>query len=248
MTAPVLRPLGIGEVLDVSFGIYRNHFTALFTIAAVTMLLPSALEIALGTDATSLGSVMAKLGSMIIRVVLMSVGLAACTLLVSRNYLGHSMTAGEALQSATPFIGRLVAISMLTGLAFALGLVLLVIPGIIMIIGFMLSSAVAVIESPNSATDAMRRSWYLTRGDRFRLFITMMVPGLLLAVPLVALGILAAVVGMAADSRTFMALIAFGNVFFYPFLYVVVAVFYYDMRVRKEGLDLELMADGVTSA
>lgn len=246
MVTPVLRPLRTGEVLDVSFAIYRNHFAALFSIAAATMLLPALLGLLIDPAVDGIGNALALLGAQIIRVVLMNLGIASCTLLVSRNYLGYRMTASEALHQAIPLIGRLVAISMLTGLAFAFGLVLLIIPGLILLMGYMLSSAVAVIEAPITATGAMRRSWHLTRGFRGRLFVAVMIPVMLLMTPMLVIGMVAGLIGQG-DSRAMEALIAFGGVFFYPFLYVVIAVFYYDMRVRKEGLDLELLAGEVTT-
>ena len=45
MSAPVLRPLSAGEVLDVSFGVYRAHFVPLVTIAAMTRVVPDSLGI-----------------------------------------------------------------------------------------------------------------------------------------------------------------------------------------------------------
>jgi hypothetical protein len=38
------------------------------------------------------------------------------------------------------------------------------------------------------------------------------------------------------------------SILVYPFLYVVLTVLYYDIRVRKEGFDLELLASSVAGA
>ena len=38
------------------------------------------------------------------------------------------------------------------------------------------------------------------------------------------------------------------QIFIYPFVYVVMTVLYYDLRVRKEGFDLELLASALQPA
>ena len=40
MAAPALRPLSLGEVLDVSFGLYRSLFLPLLMVTLVTRALP----------------------------------------------------------------------------------------------------------------------------------------------------------------------------------------------------------------
>ena len=43
-SAPVLRPLGVGEILDTALAVYRRHAFALWKIVAVVVALPAALE------------------------------------------------------------------------------------------------------------------------------------------------------------------------------------------------------------
>ena len=57
--------------------------------------------------------------------------------------------------------------------------------------------------------------------------------------PSVALAVLA---GGAEGSLLWRGIEALLQVLAYPFLYVVTTVLYYDLRVRKEGFDLELLA------
>ena len=46
-SAPVLRPLGVGEILDAALAVYRRHAFALWRIVAVVVALPAALDGAL---------------------------------------------------------------------------------------------------------------------------------------------------------------------------------------------------------
>jgi len=74
----------------------------------------------------------------------------------------------------------------------------------------------------------------------------MLVASLLLLVPIIALSIIGGIVGAAlGGSRLGMVLFIIPmilQVFVYPFVYVVQTVLYYDLRVRKEAFDLELLA------
>src|ERR1051325_2096553 len=58
MATPLLRPLTVGEVLDVSFGLYRSLFAPLVVIAAVSQVIPVLLSVymeAAGGPAEHLG-------------------------------------------------------------------------------------------------------------------------------------------------------------------------------------------------
>ncbi|AUV83064.1 hypothetical protein C2R22_16600 [Salinigranum rubrum] len=68
------------------------------------------------------------------------------------------------------------------GLAVLLGTLLLVVPGILAYIGFLFMVQYIAVENVNFLT-AMRRSWRLTRGNRIRVFLLVLV---LLAVVFVA--------------------------------------------------------------
>jgi hypothetical protein len=244
MAAPVLRPLSTGEVLDVSFGLYRALFFPLLIVALASRAIPSLLGIYLQAAGGLTQHWILGVVQMFLAIALSSLGVAATTFIVSGAYLGHSVSANDALRSAVGLIGRLFLLALMTGLIVGFGLVLLVIPGLVVGTGLALSNAVLVLEAPISADAAMSRSWQLTKGEKWKVFLTVLVAVLLLMVPSMLVGML----GMAAmlaggwSALVPLVLISVLDVFIYPFLYVVITVLYYDMRVRKEGFDLELLA------
>jgi hypothetical protein len=249
MAAPFLRPLATGEVLDTSFGLYRSLFGTLLTVALVCRTVPIVLGIYL--QQLNGSSPMAVfdhwqmlLVTWMLAVVMNVVALAATTVVVSGAYLGHPVTTGMALRRAFGLIGPLALLSFLSGIAVFLGLVALMVPGIIIWSGLVLASAVLILEQPIGAIRAMSRSWELTAGFRFKVFVAAFVAVLLFAVPLMVIGVLSAVGAMAGFRSQLLTGIlgALLQVFVYPFLYVVITVLYYDLRVRKEGFDLELLA------
>jgi uncharacterized membrane protein len=258
MTPPILRPLSVGEILDTSFSLYRRHFGALATVALVCTGVPLLLRLFLEAGGGLLTNVTLFVLYLISLVVLSLVAMGATVFIVSESYLGRPISAREALARATPHLGRILICSLLTTLVVGLGFLLLVIPGIILAVGLALSIPAVVLESGTSASAALSRSWELTRGSRWRIFglgLTLMV---LVYVPVVAVTAVFAMLLPQATAETFgpasvasIVALAIGGLvqmFLYPLFYCVLTVTYYDLRVRKEGFDLELLASSLQPA
>jgi hypothetical protein len=245
MSAPVLRPLSAGEVLDVSFGVYRAHFVSLVTIAAATRVVPDALGIYVERSGGMLANLPLGFTHLLLSFVLSTIGIAATTSVVSEAYLGGTARAGDALRGAFSFIGRLLVASIGSAMLIVTGLILLIIPGLVAIAGLMLSSVVVVLEGKPGVA-ALQRSWDLSKGYRGKIFSVVFITMLLLVVPTIAIGaVIALTSGDAKPGLVMMVGTSLLSIFVYPFVYVATVVLYYDIRVRKEGFDLELMSADV---
>ena len=254
----MLRPLTVGEILDTSVTLYRRHFAPLVTVSLVCTGLPLLLR--LFTEAA--GGLMANLPLAAIyllsMVVLSLVATGATVFIVSESYLGRPLSAGDALSRSTPYLGRILVSSMLIAFIVGLGLLFLIVPGIILGSGLGVAIPAVVLESDRSASAALSRSWELTRGSRWRIFALGMTLLILLYIPLVAItGLLAVLLPRsagslsAATSMSAVVALAAGGVVqlvLYPLFYCVLTIAYYDLRVRKEGFDLELLASSLQQA
>jgi hypothetical protein len=147
MTPPVLRPLTLGEILDVAFGLYRNLFVPLLVVTLVTNAIPVALSVYIESAGGAFLNLPLYAGNMLLNVVLSAIASAAATFIVSENYMGRTLTAGEAFSRAMPFIGRLILLGILMSFVIALGLLLLIVPGVILFAGLALSTPALVIEA-----------------------------------------------------------------------------------------------------
>jgi hypothetical protein len=216
-------------------------------VAVICQAIPMALGVYLGVSGEMFVNILLSMLYGALAVVLGSIGVAASTFIVSDAYLGRETSATVALQRATTLLGRLIVISILTSILVGLGFLLLIVPGVILLSGLLLSTVVAVLEAPPSATAAMGRSWDLTRGFRGKVFLAMVVAFLLLGVPSIAIGGAGAIFGDSDGTVSLLILVleAVLQIFIYPFVYVVMTVLYYDLRVRKEGFDLELLASSL---
>ncbi|MBP6668897.1 MAG: hypothetical protein KA180_05580 [Gemmatimonadales bacterium] len=256
MTPPVLRPLMLGEILDVAFGLYRSLFLPLLVVTLVTSALPVVLSVYIESAGGALLNLPMYFLNLLLNAVLGAIASAAATFVVSDSYMGRAISARDAFARATPFIGRLIVLGVLMSLVIGIGLVCVIIPGVILFTGLALSTPALVIEELPSANAAMGRSWALTRGFRGKLFWVLLTVLVLILLPTIALGGFAAASGDATlleptvSPATLGWLVAASliQLLIYPLFYCVLTVAYYDLRVRKEAFDLEVLASGLSPA
>ena len=257
MNPPSLRPLSVGEILDVSFTLYRRHFGALAGVALVCSGLPVLVSIYIEAAGGMLSNIGLTLAYYVVFMILSAIATAATVFIVSESYLGRPLGARDALARATPLLARIVACSILLALVVGLGFVFFLIPGIILACGLLLAFPALVLEPGMTPTGALGRSWALTRGSRWRMFGLLVTLVILLYIPLVSLTGIAAVVLPASDfaspGGSGAGLLAVGlaglvQLLIYPLFYCVLTVAYYDLRVRKEGFDLEVLASTLQPA
>jgi hypothetical protein len=133
-------------------------------------------------------------------------------------------TVGTLLRSVVPVIGPLVIASLLAGLGIALGLVLLIVPGLILLTWWSLLAPVIVIER-RPALQAFGRSRELVRGNGWQVFGVIVV---IVVIQLVVQQLLGAVlggsfVGIAIGSLAVNVLVA-------PLMGIAVSLIYFDLR------------------
>lgn len=246
-----LRALSLGELLDASFGLYRRLFVPLVFVSVATQTVPLALSIYVEASGGTLELPLLWALTVVLAVILSQIGVAASTFLVAEAYLGGSLTPQEAFKRATPFLGRLIAAAFLSALLYAMGLLLLIVPGVIMICALIVTAPALVLEDLPTATSGMGRSWQLTKGFRSRIFGAIFVAFLLIAIPAIALGALSGLAAGPSEQASVIVVLLLQSVLqllAYPFFYVLTTLFYYDLRVRKEAYDLEMLASRLKPA
>lgn len=228
-----LRPRSGTELLDAAFQLLRENFKLLFTVVLGAFLPIIGFEVLAAAEPT--GGV--ALLSMIVTVVFESLASAAVIAVVSERYMGRSITAGEALSRIWSRIGTVVGTSIVYSFIVAVGFLLLIIPGFYFATRFFAMMPAVVIENYNSST-SQKRSSQLTDGSKMRVFGLFVVAWIIYLVLLgVAMGIGVGIFGEVAGvviARILMAAV-------YPFLGIIVTLLYYDLRIRNEGLDLDIM-------
>jgi hypothetical protein len=262
-----LRPLGIGEILDAGIKLFLRHWRPL-VLSVVGLILPVQILSALVTasvapeqfDFTTTESGVSEeeeaeflVGQGII--VLLSfvsvlLATAVCFKAVADAYLGVEPDWRRSLRFAVRRLFGLVGVGLLFGLVVLLGTFAVILPGIWLAVAFSVAVPALLLERLGPWA-AMRRSFRLVRGRWWATFGALLVGYLLIGI-LGALisGIVMVVPSLIADGNTLAGAIGavvggtLGSVLTTPYSAAVITLVYFDLRVRKEGLDLQLIAEG----
>ena len=154
----------------------------------------------------------------------------------------RDQTVGGLFSSASPFITPLLAAGVLAGIGIAIGLLLLIVPGLFLITIWAVIVPVIVIER-SGVMDAFGRSRALVRGNGWQVFGVIVV---LLLLQLVATEVVNAIVGGASDDSFAAYAIAdlVVRVLVVPLSAIAATVMYLELR-RQKG---EPLAEDTTEA
>jgi len=271
---PALRPLSVAEILDAAFRLYRRRFVPLVTIAAVVYVPLGIVQAVL--VGLFLGSVMktptpgqdlfgfstpmivGAAGGGLLLYGLWLIGYAivyaALAVAISRSYLGAEVRPADAYAQVTRNIGPLLVTWLIVGLITFLGFLLCVIPGVYAAVALSFAWPLVVLEGLGPGA-AVNRSAELVKGYWWRVFGTMLLFGLIVAVIQAAVsmpfGIAFAVLGAAGAPGLAQGLQQLVStllgMLLLPLTMTGLVILYYDLRVRKEAFDLQLMADQIGS-
>ena len=270
MLVPDLRPLSVGEIIDVAIKIWRRHFATLakivFVVVAPVQILSALVAAsvtsgggiekidAAGNSTVDTGALAAFLAGMFTAQVLSALAFlissAAVLRAVSVAYLGGTPDWRESLRAATSRLGSLVWLGVLLAGGLFLSALALFIPFIWLGVSWAVAFPVLIAEGQRG-TGALRRSfglvrgrWWPTFGALFLAFLLQFFVGLVLGIPL---GLLTANWDSASAGALILSTLisVVSSVVTTPFMAAVLVLIYFDLRVRKEGFDLELLSQGV---
>jgi hypothetical protein len=264
-STPQLRPLSVGEMLDAGFRLMRQRFGTLMLCTVIpvlplsilgTIIIASVSENAFDrTATTTTDDAGGLLAAFFVTVLLQGAGLAlavaACFKAVAAAYLGERSGVGESLRYALRRLIPVVVAYLVLTFLVGIGLILLIVPGVFLGVRWAMTLPAVVFERKGPFS-AMGRAWELTGDNFWRVFATLLLVSLLVFVISFAVqGVLEAALFAVDDSSEFVVATistlaqVIGIALTYPLLAAVFAVIYYDLRVRKEGFDLQLLAHAV---
>jgi hypothetical protein len=252
--------MSTGMVLDKAFRLYGENFPLMVGISAifsVPTLLLSLLTVRVFTpgvlDIRALLAVLiGSLGTIIGFVFVYPLTIGATTKAVSERYLGNPVTIGAAMKEAWSSLGTLILNQLVVGVIVAVGFLLLIVPGILWTLSYSMIVPVTILETRRRSLnrpEIRRRSWELVRDNRGKVFAIMFV--IIVIQMLLGWGAQLVVNTILGTGST--ALILGGvssnlaSIFIYPLQTIAITLLYYDLRIRKEGFDLEMLSHAIGS-
>ncbi len=264
---PRLRPLSLGEILDVSIKICVANWRSLLRVVLIVVVPVEILSTALSADSTTssfdfsansgqtpqetVDQLNAELGGLAISTLLRLVAVlfvsAACFRIIAQAYLGETADWRSSLSYAVRHTGPLIWLSILYGLGVVFGLALVIVGSIWLYVAWIFWLPALFVEGLRGRK-ALGRSYRLVKGRWWRTFGIVMV-GFILAgiISTVVQGVFIAGIFVANDNDALVLVFSaiagiVGLAITTPFQAALITVVYFDLRVRKEGYDLELLA------
>lgn len=226
----------IGRVFSRTFTLLSRNFPIYFAVAAVgavpALLLENGNALGFGhpgATGTIAGLLMLVLGPLTQAIVLH---------VAFQDMGGQPVSLTEAVRGAGGRLLPLIGLAICIGFAIAVGLLLLIVPGLIVITMLYVAYSACIVERLGVFA-SMERSSALTKGHRWAIFGIW----LLLAIAGAILGaVVSAVVGLTGNSGLVTAGSLAWSALASAFGIVFAVVVYHDLRVAKEGIDTRQIA------
>ena len=275
MHAAELRPLSIGEVLDVGIKIVWRHAWTLvrivvFVVAPVQVLaallqasaMPDGfIEVAYGTgspsdlDALEGDDVRAAVGAfalaLLLAFVASTVAIGACFKAIADAYLGERPSWRTSVGYALRRVHSLLWLVLLYYVLVLVGLFLCLVPGIFLGVAWVVAIPALLTEGIRGRR-ALGRSYRLIKGrwwPTFGLALLALVFASFVSYAVQLLFFAPVLTDAAEGAPVVLAANTLGSIFSSaistPLIAAFTTVLYFDLRVRKEGFDLALLAERI---
>jgi hypothetical protein len=270
-----MRPLNLGETLDASIKIVSARWKTLATVMIVIALpieIANVLIISSTTDVYQAGSLFSTSETTkttysdsgayaagqvaIIALTFLSVllGNVACYRAVADTYLGRDTSARASLSFAGSRLGATLWLTILLVAGILAGCIALFVPGIWLAVAWSVALPVMLVEARGGPA-ALGRSFKLVEGRWWATAGRFVVAYILV---FVVSGVASALFdglasGVLDDTSTGALILERAGSFLVslittPFIAAVTTLVYFDLRVRKEGFDLALLAERMGGA
>jgi hypothetical protein len=236
---PATAPFRVGVVLSKTFAVFGRQlgnfllltFVPLIPVLFFTLLRPAELPSGLPTSNVNLYGILGGILTFVLQMVAQATTLYGAFQEMSNQSFTISQSLKVGLRRALP----LFAVALSAGLATGLATILLLVPGLIVLCMLYVAVPACVIEKLG-VTASLNRSAALTKGHRWQIF------GLVVLVSVVA-AIVQYVLARVGGDGTLARLLNFAWLIVdTSFAAVLHAVTYHDLRVAKEGIDIDNLA------
>ncbi len=213
--------IDVGAIVNRTFRIYVDQASVLMPAAAVVFLISGVLTVLLLAASPALGLV-----ALIVSVVASTLFTGMVVELVADVQDGRrDASPGQLLRAASPVLGKLIFVGIVAGVGIAIGFVLLIVPGLILLTIWAVAAPVIVLERP-AGLGALGRSRELVRGNGWRVFAVILLLVILVGV---VSAIIEAIAGSAGEGVGLVARVVIG-ILTQPISSLAAAVLYFELR------------------
>ena len=174
--------LSLGRVVSETFGIFGRNLVPIagiaFAVSVVTVVLTQSISAVVVQTATVDGRVgtagfrnvfIAAMVSLVIAIAVRTIATGAITHIAASDQVGQRVAFGPALATGLRLALPLLGLGVVVGIGVGLGSILLVVPGLMLAIRWLVAVPARVVECPSMGS-SLSRSAALTKGSFWRLF------------------------------------------------------------------------------
>ena len=260
-----MHPMSMYDVLDGAFKLFKaNAGTLLLIVAAIVVPLQLAStffvrqQVSVGfvdllndptlaeqTEPSDLSGAVASLVAGVLAILATPFIAGAVSRVVAASYLGHRISAGDALKSTVRRFGALLAAFFLVHLVELVGFFACILPAFLAMALFTpVAPAIAIEEI--GPIQGMRRSWRLVWPRMWQVLGISLLAGIIAAIISNMMGGIPSAIGSLLGGNFAWLLLAVGGILGQlvaaPLAAIVATLIYFDGRIRHEGFDLQMMA------
>ena len=242
ISAPVLEPIGefrIGQVLSRALTITSRNLVQFALITAVPLLPLLLATLSLATPKPGLSGLGGTFViSILLSAILIALSQAVIIYAAFQTMRGRPVSVGESLGKGLARFGAVIGAAIVIGFGISFGFLLLIVPGFILAAMWYVALPACVVETL-PVFGSLGRSAELTKGHRWQIVGLYFLVAIAAAIVNgIAGGIFGAIFGRFVGAfPTFVV-----QVIVAAYQAVVVVVAYHDLRVAKEGVDIDRIA------
>jgi len=243
-----LRPRSATEIVDAAFQLYRRDPLSYLLVSALcyapilvlqlVILGPTVQMMTPDMLTRSMSSMFVLLFGYWVSLALMS---AVIIRLASDDYFGRRLEPAVAVRDAVMRLPAVMVGLLLKYILMIVGFLLFMVGMLYMIARYFAVTSSIMLEGRGVFT-AFGRSAVLSRGHKLHILFTSFLAFLIFVVVYFAIVIVAAAMGSVVISTV---LTVAASILAYPLFAITEMLLYYDARVRNEGFDIEMMAEGL---
>jgi hypothetical protein len=245
-----LRRLSFGETLGQAFNLYFDNFVALFMISLVCSLPAIFFMHITGFDGMSEPSISQALSSLILFILNLSMATLCTALtieLISRRYLKQLQDIRQYIRNVIPFIFSIIGLTILETLIIGLGFFACVIPGIYLAMALSVAPQALIVER-QKVMKSIKRSFFLTRNKKLEILGFWVILVLIYyVIGTILKQFYLMILQMDFSYLTRYILIYtiehLSTILMTPINSCVFILVYFNLRIEKEGFDLEHLVD-----
>jgi hypothetical protein len=232
-------PWTIGSVISTAGSVWVRYFLPFVAIAMVATVPSIVFSLVLGRTPSVQSLTTLGIAQFVVSFIVVIFVIVTLTYATVQALRGRRIAIGDSLLQGVRRLPVAVGAGLLAYLGLIVGLVLLVVPGLILFTMWSVSLSVTTVER-TGVIASLSRSSSLTRGRRWRVFGTILVPIVLaIAVGAALFGIFG-LVGLRSPTAIILGWILGGLE--RSFGVCVFATLYYFLRREKEGVDIDQIA------